>query len=147
MWPAGRGPVQFIAIVHAAMYDAANAIDKRHRIYKVDPVAPSHGASMDAAVAAAAYNTLKGLFPSQSATFDSTYGTSLAAIPDGLAKARGIAVGSEVATSMLELRANDGRGVVVPYAFGSGPGVYQQTPPPYPPTAPSAPRPRRSHRS
>ncbi len=129
------GAVEF-AIVHAAMYDAVNAIDKSYEVYKVDPVAPTRGASTDAAAAAAAYQTLKGLFPAQATTLDAAYATSIATIPSGMAKARGIAIGEEVAARMLELRANDGRTAVVPYVFGTGAGVYQQTPAPYPPTGP-----------
>ena len=34
-----------------------------------------------------------------------------------------------VAAGILALRANDHRYDVVPYTFGSGPGVYQATPP------------------
>ena len=33
------------------------------------------------------------------------------------------------AAAILALRANDGREAIVPYTFGSGPGVYQRTPP------------------
>jgi hypothetical protein len=122
------------AIVHAAIYDAVNAIDGRYAIYKVDPAAPTEGASKEAAAATAAYQTLKGLFPAQSATFDTAYAASIATIPDGFAKSRGVTVGQEVAARMLELRSNDGRTApVAPYVFGSGPGVYQQTSP-FPPT-------------
>jgi PAP2 superfamily len=127
------------AIVHAAMYDAVNAIDRRHEVFKIDPVAPTFGASQEAAAATAAYKTLEGLFPSQSSTFDAAYATSIATVPDSVGKARGIAVGEEVAQRMLELRAADGRAFpVAPYVFGFGAGVYQQTPAPYPPTGPVA---------
>ncbi|HEY6643381.1 vanadium-dependent haloperoxidase, partial [Povalibacter sp.] len=119
------------AIVHAAIYDAVNAIDGRHAVYKVDPAAPTAGASKEAA--AAAYRTLKGLFPAQAATFDVAYATSIASIPNGSSKSRGIAVGEEVAARMLELRSNDGRTAPAPvYQFGTGPGVYQATVP-FPP--------------
>ena len=131
-------PAGFIewAIVHAAMYDAVNSIDRRHRPYKIEPTGPTEGASQEAAAAAAAHDALVGLFPAQSVTLDASYATSLASVPDGWAKDRGIEIGKEVATAILKQRANDGRGTVVPYIFGSGPGVYQQTPPPYPPTGP-----------
>lgn len=129
---APAGGVDF-AIVHAAMYDAVNAIDGRHETYLVDPGAETRGASPEAAAAAAAHRTLVGLFPAQTATLDTAYTTSLATLPDGAAKTKGIAVGVEVATRILEIRANDGRNGVVPYVFGTGPGVYQKTPAPYPP--------------
>jgi len=134
---AARGPsasLVDLAIVHAAIYDSVNAIDLGHQVYKVEPGSPSDGASQEAAAAAAAHRTLVGLFPAQAATLDAAFATSLAAIADGPAKTRGIALGQEVAVGILALRADDGRNRVVPYVFGTGPGVYQRTPPPYPPT-------------
>jgi hypothetical protein len=86
---------------------------------------------MDAATAAAAYTTLKWLFPSPSAaTFlDGVYANYLLGIPDEPVKTRGIAVGTEVANALITLRAGDGRNAPVVYTFGpSLPGVYQQTP-------------------
>ena len=47
-------------MVHGAIYDAVNAIDGRHQPYLPQPPA-SPTASLDAAVAAAAYNVLVGL--------------------------------------------------------------------------------------
>ena len=64
----------------------------------------------------------------------------MAAIPPGPARDQGNAVGVQVATAFLALRANDGRNAVVPYGFGSGPGVYQLTPgAPAPPASPATP--------
>ena len=132
---APAGGVDF-AIVHAAMYDAVNAIDGRHETYLVEPEAQTHGASPEAAAAAAAHRALVGLFPAQAATLDAAYEASLATVPNSAAKTKGIAVGEEVATRILQIRANDGRNAVVPYEFGTGPGTYQRTPPPYPPNGP-----------
>lgn len=129
---APAGAVDF-AIVHAAIYDAVTAIDGRHHIYMIDPASSTRGASPEAAAAAAAHRTLVGLFPAQAITLDAAYAASLATLADGAAKNKGIAVGEEVAAGILALRANDGRNAVVPYVFGSGPGVYQRTPPPFPP--------------
>jgi hypothetical protein len=130
----GRAGFVEFAIVHAAMFDAVNAIERRYAVYKVDPAAPSRGASPEAAAAAAAHRALVGLFPEQALTLDAAYAASLATLPDNAARTKGIALGEEVAVAMLALRANDGRGAAVPaYVFGYGPGVYQQTTP-YPPT-------------
>src|SRR4030095_7244692 len=64
----------------------------------------------------------------------------MAAIPARPARDQGNAVGVQVATAFLALRANDGRNAVVPYVFGSGPGVYQLTPgAPAPPASPATP--------
>jgi hypothetical protein len=114
------------ATVHAAMYDAAIAIAGTHRPLVVTPTAPIEGASQDAAVMAAAYGVLKGLFPSRSAVYQPPYDTMLAAIPDGVAKTRGLAVGASVAAGILAWRANDGRAVVLPLPVsGTQPGEYR----------------------
>ena len=44
---------RILAITHAAMYDAVNALDRTHEVYLVDALA-NPGASREAAVAAAA---------------------------------------------------------------------------------------------
>jgi hypothetical protein len=126
-----------LAITHVAIFDAVNAIDGGYSVYAIHPQADTSGASRDAAAAAAGYFLLGALFPNQQGMLDSAYSASLAAIPDGAAETKGIAVGQEVAARVIALRANDGRNAVVPYVFGSGPGVYQATPPGFgPPITP-----------
>lgn len=118
-----------LAMVHVAVYDAVNSVDRRYSVYAVSPLAPTAGASKEAAAASAAYNLLSTLFPDQFAVLDPAFAASLAAIPDGPAEAKGVAIGAEVAAGIAALRANDGRNAVVPYLFGTGVGVYQATPP------------------
>ncbi len=119
----------YLAFVHAVMYDAVVSIDGRYRTYAVKPTSATLGASKEAAAASAAYHLLLTLFPDQQPVLDPVYTASLAAIPDGSAENRGVAIGTEVAAGFLALRANDGRDASVPYTFGTGPGVYQRTPP------------------
>lgn len=121
------------AYVHAAIYDAVNAIDGRYSVFAVTPTTPAAGASPEAATAAAAYTILRTFFPTQWAFLDGVYAAYLAGIPDGAAKTSGVAVGSEVAAAFLASRSGDGRNASVPYVFGSGPGVYQLTPGAAPP--------------
>jgi PAP2 superfamily/RTX calcium-binding nonapeptide repeat (4 copies) len=117
-----------LAIVHAAVYDAVNAIDRTHKPFAVDvPALP--GTSAEAAVAAAAHRTLVALFPAQTATLDAQLTASLATITDGSAENHGVALGNLVADKMLALRANDGATAVVTYTPGSGPGAWIPTPP------------------
>ncbi|HEX6673482.1 MAG TPA: vanadium-dependent haloperoxidase [Actinomycetes bacterium] len=127
----GEGAV-LMGIVHAAIYDATVAVDGGYRPYAVRLDAPRH-TSLAAAVATAAHGVLVGLFPDQQggdAGLDATYAAYLAAIPDGRAKADGIAVGARVAQGILRLRADDGRNAVVPYVQAPpGPGVYEPTGP------------------
>ena len=119
----------YLAFVHAVMYDAVIAIDGRYTSYAVRPTSDTRGASQEAAAASAAYHLLLTLFPDQQTVLDPAYAASLAAVPDGAGENKGVAVGTEVAAAFLALRANDGRGANVPYTFGTGPGVYQATPP------------------
>lgn len=129
-----------LAYVHVAIYDAVNAIDASHSVFAVIPTTPAAGASPEAATAAAAYTVLSAFFPAQLPYLDGVYAGHLAGIPDGPAKAAGIAVGSEVAVALLASRSGDGRNASVPYVFGSGPGVYQVTPgAPLPPVTPAVP--------
>jgi hypothetical protein len=102
-----------MAMVHGAIYDAVNAIDGGHQPYLPHPPA-SPTASLDAAVAAAAYNVLVGLpatIPPLTlpATLAGDYAASLALVPNGPAKTDGIAAGEAAAAAMLAARAGDGR--------------------------------------
>jgi hypothetical protein len=123
-----RGLIR-LAMVHIAIYDAVNATDGYpFQAYSVHPVVTSP-ASPDAATASAAHDMLVALFPSQQADLEAKYAASLSTIPDGPAKTNGIAVGEQTSAGILALRANDGRDATVAYSPGSGPGVWQPTPP------------------
>jgi VCPO second helical-bundle domain len=126
--PPPRGLIR-LAMVHVAMYDAVNAIEGYpFAPYAVRPdvVTP---ASPEAAAVAAAHDVLVALFPAQQGDLDAKYATSLAAIADGPAKTNGISVGQQVAAGTLLFRTGDGRDAVVAYTPGSGPGVWNPTPP------------------
>src|SRR5262245_23391040 len=121
------------AIVHAAVYDAVNAIDRSYTPLFADVKAP-RGASLEAAAAQAAHDTLAALFPAQQGTFDAALAADLAAIPPGRARL-GVAVGQEAARQILAWRNNDGSVPdpnAPPYDPGTGPGVWQPTPRPNP---------------
>ena len=115
-----------LSIVHGAVYDAVNAIDGGHQPYLAAPPA-QRSDSQDAAAATAAFRVLSVLFPLQASTLQPLYGASLARVPDGPAKAGGIAVGEAAATAMLAARANDGRGGPFTFTFGSTPGAWRPT--------------------
>jgi hypothetical protein len=128
-----QGPPGY-AFVHVAMYDAVNAIDGRYSVFAVRPASSVPWASKEAAAATAAYKVLKGAYEDQDvAVLAPAYAASLAAIPAGPAKTKGIEIGEDVAAAWLALRAGDGREAVVPYVFEpAAPGVYQRTPPAFP---------------
>jgi hypothetical protein len=121
-----------LAMVHAAVHDAVNAIDRRAQPYAFDMQAAAT-ASAQAAVASAAYRVLLALVPSQQTALDGAYAASLSAVPDGPAKADGIAVGARAAQHILMLRQNDGSSAIVPYAPASDPGSWRPTPPAFAP--------------
>src|SRR5829696_8316226 len=60
------------AIVHAAIFDAYNGIEQRYTPIFVHGKAP-HNSSRRAAVSAAAYTALVGLFPSRQPALDASY--------------------------------------------------------------------------
>src|SRR3954454_4390284 len=110
-----NGMALYLAYVHLAIHDAVNAIEHRYKPYGSPLDAPT-GASVEAAVAAAAYTTLQFHFPDQTATLTATYNGWLAALPDS-GKADGEAVGTAAANQLLTMRAGDGRGADVPYTY------------------------------
>src|SRR5262245_2445813 len=69
------------AIIHTAIFDAYNGIEQRYTPIFVHDEAP-HWASRRAAVIAAGYTALVGLFPSRQAALDESYAVSLAALTD-----------------------------------------------------------------
>jgi len=131
--PATIHPTRSFAIMHAAIYDAVNAIDKTHTPYLFDLTGVSQSVSQEAAAAAAAHEVLVALYPGFQAMLDAQLQQSLAQIPDGAGKADGIIIGQTVADRILALRSNDGSNAApLPYVFGNAPGDYQSTPPNFP---------------
>jgi hypothetical protein len=125
--PPHAAPLSF-AMVHGAVYDAVNAIDRGHQPYLVAPPA-NRSDSKEAAAATAAFRVLAALFPSQLPTLQPLYGASLAALPDGLSKDGGVAAGEAAAATMLAARANDGRRGPFTFVIGSEPGAWRPSPP------------------
>ena len=130
------------AMMHAAIHDAINAIDRRSRPYAFD--AEANGpASIDAATAAAARNVLVPVLHTMPdtqqcidagvASVEASYTAALAAIPAGPARTNGVALGQAAAAAILALRANDGSDapwVDPAYPQGTHPGEWRFTPEP-----------------
>ena len=131
--PATIHPTRSFAMMHAAIYDAVNAIDRTHKPYLIRLSGVPRSASQDAAAAAAAHDVLVALYPNFQSTLDSQLQTSLAPIPEGADKSVGLQVGKTVAAQILALRKDDGSDAQpIPYVFGTAPGDYQSTPPNFP---------------
>jgi hypothetical protein len=130
--PANIQPTRNFAIVHAAIYDAVNAIDRTHEPYLISVRAP-RDASETAAANAAARTALDGLYPAEQSTIDAQYVAELARVADGPAKDQGVKLGEQVATNLLASRANDGSNFAPPpFVPGTAPGDFRPTPPNFP---------------
>jgi hypothetical protein len=131
--PATVHPTRSFAIMHAAIYDAVNAIDASHKPYLVHVEHVSPHASQEAAAATAARETLVALYPASQPIFDLQLEQSLAVIPDGVDKTTGVNVGKAVAQAILALRNDDGSAAqLIAFVPGNAPGDYQLTPPNFP---------------
>lgn len=129
--PNARGQ----AMLHVAMFEAVNAIDRRYAPYKLNLVA-DRGTSREAAAASAAHDVLLALYPDQKADLDATLAASLAGIADIDAKAKGIELGRKAAAEIIALRADDGSNAPESYRPVTTPGVYVPTAMPIESTSP-----------
>jgi hypothetical protein len=121
-----------MAMVHAAVFDAMNAIRPYYTPAMVSITAKGY-ASREAAAAQAAHDTLLALFPLQQANLDAQLAASLAQIPDDdehghRPKHWGIVTGQVAATAVLYARQNDHAFDSVPFTPLSGSSEYQFTP-------------------
>ena len=124
--------IRDMAMVHAAMFDAMNAIRPYYTPAMVSITAKGY-ASRDAAAAQAAHDVLLALFPAQQANLDAYLTASLAQIPDDdghghRPKYWGIVTGQVAATAVLYARQNDHAFDTVPFTPQPGPGEYDFTP-------------------
>jgi hypothetical protein len=131
---AGQGApsTAHLAMVHAAIYDAVNAIAGCHEPYASSPPA-KRWYSQDAAVAAAARHVLVngglGIPAARMPVIEAAYQAALAPIPDGPAKAGGIATGEAAAAALLAARAGDGRFGAFRFTESTLPGGWRLVPP------------------
>jgi hypothetical protein len=129
---AGQGAPSTVhlAMVHGAIYDAVNAIADCHEPYVSSPRAKPWY-SQPAAVAAAARHVLVngglGIPAARMPAIEAAYQAALASIPDGRAKAGGIATGIATASDMLEARTGDGRFGSFVFPVGTLPGQWRPT--------------------
>ena len=114
------------AMLHIAMFEALNAIDRRYAPYKLNLTA-DRAASREAAAAAAAYDVLLALHPDKKADLDAALAGSLAGITENEAKSKGIELGKQAAAGIIALRANDGSNTPEDYRPATTAGVYVPT--------------------
>jgi hypothetical protein len=124
------------AMMHIAIHDALNAIDRKFQPYAFDKQA-APGPSPDAAVAAAARDVLdkairalplelvkQECIDAGTASVAAAYKAAIDAIPDSPAKTQGIALGHAAAAAILAKRADD--------HATEGPFLNKHCPPPAP---------------
>ena len=125
----GPSNVIDIAIVHVAIYDAVQAIEKKYEPYYVE--IPGASGSPVAAAAKAAHDVLVNRFPAQAASLTQMYEQYL--LSNGLTESDpGVAVGAKAAAGIIALRACDGSFPAQPpppFIGGTAPGVWRPTPP------------------
>jgi hypothetical protein len=134
--PIARGG----AMMHGAIYDAVNSIVDTHEPYLVK-VSASPTASLEAAIAYAAHDTLAAAFPSTNVDLAQVRDDAIAAVTTGAASiAAGKAVGLDAAAAMIEARDDDGADDNTPYIYGTSPGDWRPTEPGVPAASPNWPK-------
>ena len=118
------------AMMHVAMYDALEAIDRRYTPLVVRDVNPPQNANRKAAIVGAAHRVLVNLYPARTSIYDAAMTASLAQIPAGPGRDAGVAVGELVADHLIADHASD-----TPYATDTN-YVYVNVPGSYQPTFP-----------
>ena len=128
------------SMMHVAIHDALNAIDRRSRPYAYN-VQGSPVASREAAVAAAAYYVLipvinqlpfsPACVQAGISSVEADYAAALNLIPNGSAKTQGIQLGQASAAKIVDLRAGDGSDTPLldfSYPQGTEPGEFRFPP-------------------
>lgn len=125
-----QGPpasARVLAMVHVAMFDAYNSIDTRCAPYATN-VNAAPGASIDAAVAQAAHDTLAALIPAGAPIYAAALQKTFQRVPDLAARASGVSVGQAVAQAILLARAGDTAWLGGTYTPLVGPGFHNVDP-------------------
>lgn len=117
-----------LAILHLALYDTVNSVNRTFQPYLGFIDAPVE-VSVDAAVAAAGREIMSALYPSFDGSTEVLFVTQVAALNPGTAVTNGMALGVAAARRMLDARSGDGSTTQVPYIPSAEPGQWRRTPP------------------
>lgn len=124
---------RMMAMVHTAQHDAINAVSNRYATYQQGFSAPSD-TSKEAAASKAARDVMAQFFPSKVQQFDAQLNSHLGSIAPGAARDQGLALGSAVASGLMNLRSNDGsNNIGGPETGGTAPGQWRPTGPAFAP--------------
>ncbi|UWZ84458.1 vanadium-dependent haloperoxidase [Occallatibacter riparius] len=132
--PATIHSTRSFAMLHAAIFDAVNAIDRSYHPYALHLSYVPRRASTWAAADQAAHDVLVALYPAFSPSLDLELQQDLDQLPNGKRKTEGVAVGEAAAAAIIALREDDGSSATFPpFVPTSQPGSYQLTPPNFAP--------------
>jgi len=109
----------YMAYVQAAVYDAVTKLEGRYQPYHDFVFAVAPGASVQAAVAAAARTILDHYLPDQQPTVDAEYTAYLATLSGNVAG--GVALGEAAANDIIAFRNGDGLNAATPSYGQVGP--------------------------
>jgi hypothetical protein len=125
----GLPHARVMGYMHAAIFDAVNAVERKYTPFAVDVKAPK--ASAEAAAATAAHGMLLRFYPLEKAALDARLQASLATITDDSeAKSEGIELGRIVAEQVFERSRSDRYDVpALPFVPGTDPWSWQFTAP------------------
>ena len=115
-----------LSILHVAMFEAVNAIERRYAPYKLT-LSADRSTSKEAAAAAAAYDVLLAIYPDQKPGLDAAMTASLSGIAETESKSNGIELGKKAAAGVIAFRTNDGGAAQESYRPYAKPGVYVPT--------------------
>jgi hypothetical protein len=120
--PHGRA----LAMLHIAMFEAVNAVERRYAPYKLSLTA-DRDTSKEAAAASAGYHVLIALYPDEKADLDKTLVAMLSSVAEGDPKTKGVDLGKKAAAGIIALRASDGADASENYRPHTSPGAYVPT--------------------
>ena len=109
----------YMSYVQAAVYDAVTKIEGRYEPYHDFAFSVSAGASVQAAIAAAARTTLNYYLPDQQGNVDAQYNAYIASLSGGVPA--GVAVGEAAANDIIAFRSGDGLKAATPSYGQIGP--------------------------
>jgi len=111
------------ALMHLAMHDALNAINRRYDSYLVHRSTPN--ADPQAAAVAAAHGVAVRLYPDQAQALKMSYEKMLTGVPDSANKKAALVLGDEIAAEIVTRRADDhfdyNKPAGDPFVGGNGP--------------------------
>ncbi len=116
-----------MAMLNGAMYDAFQAVHRTHSPFLVDFDAPSQ-TSVEAAANRAAYEILShtyGAHADDQAILTEDYDLRMGAIPAGIHRTNGIALGHDIAAQYLASRVGDHSDDMIAYMPGTDPGEWR----------------------